>query len=172
MTDPVKGPGGRPTTFSDEIASEICARLAEGNSLRSICRADDMPGLSTVFQWLKAQAGFAEQYARAREAQADALFDEILEIADDATNDWMERNGDDGVAYSLNGEHVQRSRIRIDARKWMAGKLRPKVYGEKQAHDHTSSDGSMTPKPSVDLSKAPPELLEWIVAQGDASKPG
>ena len=141
MTDPVKGPGGRPTTFSDEVAAEICARLAEGNSLRSICRDDDMPGLSTVFQWLKAQDGFADQYARAREAQADSLFDEILEIADDARNDWMERGGDDDAGWLANGEHIQRSKLRIDARKWMAGKLRPKVYGDKSVIEGPGENG-------------------------------
>jgi hypothetical protein len=72
------------------------------------------------------------------------MADETLEIADDAQNDWMERNGADDVGYQLNGENIQRSRLRIDARKWMAGKLRPKVYGEQQEIDHTSSDGSMS----------------------------
>lgn len=56
----------------------------------------------------------------------------------------MERQSDQGAGYVLNGEHVQRSRLRIDARKWMAGKLRPKVYGEKQQVDHTNSDGSLS----------------------------
>jgi hypothetical protein len=92
-----------------------------------------MPAPSTVYLWLAKYPEFSDQYARAREAQADAIFDDILDIADDATNDWMERNVDDdeGVGWKLNGEHIQRSRLRVDARKWMAGKLRPKKYGEK-----------------------------------------
>ena len=150
MTDPVKRPGGRPTTFSEEVAAEICAQLAEGNSLRSICRADDMPALSTVFRWLKVEEGFSDQYARAREAQADALFDEILEISDDARNDWMERRGEDDAGWIANGEHIQRSKLRIDARKWMAGKLRPKVYGDKSVIEGPGANGEHLHKIEAD----------------------
>ena len=123
--------------YTDEIAGEICQRIAEGESLRSICARDDMPAQSTVFRWLAddERASFRERYARAREAQADTIFDEILDIADDARNDWMLRRGDDDAGWQANGEHIQRSRLRIDARRWMAGKLRPKVYGDKPAGD-------------------------------------
>ena len=86
-----------------------------------------MPAKAMVFRWLGKFPSFSDQYARAREAQADAIFDEILDIADDSANDWVEREG----GPQLNGEHVQRARLRIDARKWMAGKMRPKVYGDK-----------------------------------------
>jgi hypothetical protein len=127
------------------MVDTICERLAQGQSLVEVCAPDDMPSRNTVYTWLARYPEFHDRYARARQVQADALFDEILEIADDAQNDWMERNGADDVGYQLNGENIQRSRLRIDARKWMAGKLRPKVYGDKQEIDHTSSDGSMTP---------------------------
>lgn len=119
----------------------ICERLADGESLRAICRDDDMPNKATVFRWLGLHDEFSDQYARARETQADSLFDDVLEIADDARNDWMERNGDDDQGWQANGEHIQRTRLRIDARKWMAGKLRPKVYGEKSQFEHTGADG-------------------------------
>ena len=100
-----------------------------------------MPAISTVFLWIGANPTFSEQYTRAREAQADALFEDILEIADDARNDWMERNGEDDAGWVANGENLQRSRLRVDARKWMAGKLRPKVYGEKQHTELSGPDG-------------------------------
>ncbi len=91
-----------------------------------------MPATGTVCRWLAEQPTFQEQYARAREFQADTLFDEIIDIADDGSNDWMERSGkDDEPGWVLHGEHVQRSRLRVDARKWMAGKMRPKKYGDK-----------------------------------------
>ena len=77
--------------FSQEMADTICERIANGESLRSICDPDDMPAASTVCLWLSKNPRFAEQYARAREAQADTIFDEILDIADDARNDWMAR---------------------------------------------------------------------------------
>jgi hypothetical protein len=108
---------GRPSDYSQAIADLICERIADGESLRSICIADDMPNKATVFRWLAAHKEFSDQYARARETQADTLVDEILDIADDG---WRE-----------NGEAIRRSQMRIDARKWMAGKMRPKKYGDK-----------------------------------------
>jgi hypothetical protein len=131
-------PIGRPSDYTLETATIICNRLADGESLRAICVDDDMPNKSTVFRWLIVNDIFRDQYARAREAQAEHLVDEILEISDDGTNDWMERRtaslrrapGVDS-GWVLNGEHVQRSRLRIDARKWFASKVAPKKYGEK-----------------------------------------
>jgi len=140
---------GRPSTFAEEVADAICDRLADGESLRKICLSDDMPAKSTVFKWLGQQPDFADQYARAREAQADALFDESLDIADDGSNDWMERTREDGTADEvLNHEHIQRSKLRIDTRRWMAGKLRPKKYGEKLELDQNH--------------KFDPEVASWL----------
>ena len=132
---------------SPKKMDDICNRLAEGESLVDICKSDGMPRQSTVFRWLASDAEFREKYARAREVQADTIFDEILSIADDARNDWMEKNGEESVGWAMNGEHVQRSRLRIDARKWMAGKLRPKVYGDKQEVEHV---GEVTMRFSFD----------------------
>lgn len=128
----------RPSKFTQELAGTICERLAEGESLRSICSEDAMPSQSMVFRWLAADEAFREMYARAREAQADTLFDEILDIADDARNDWMEKRSAEGeqVGWQENGEAIRRSQLRIDARKWMAGKLRPKKYGDKLDVEH------------------------------------
>ena len=128
---------GRPTDYTPDLADTICARIASGESLRGICRDDGMPDAATVFRWLASNSdtykGFREQYARARDIQADALVDEILEISDDGTNDWMIRHGDDGEesGWRVNGEHIQRSRLRVDSRKWFASKVAPKKYGEK-----------------------------------------
>lgn len=122
---------GRPSEFSQTTADAICDKLVEGKSLRSILLADDMPASSTVFKWLKQNPDFAEQYAHARDAQADTLADEILDIADDGTNDWMDDQEEaGGVRY--NGDAVQRSKLRVDARKWVAAKLKPKKYGDRQ----------------------------------------
>lgn len=125
--------GGRPSDFSPEIANEICERLIGGESLRGICLDDHMPDARTVHRWLVVNEQFRQQYAHAREAQAETLFDDILEIADDARNDWMERRGEDDAGWVANGENLQRSRLRVDARKWMASKLAPKKYGDKVA---------------------------------------
>ena len=118
--------------FSQELFDRICDRIAEGESLRSICQADDMPSKTSVMRWLANDAALSDQYARAREMQADALFEEILEIADDGSADMRSAGKGDG-SLVFDAEHVQRSRLRVEARKWMAGKLRPKVYGDKLA---------------------------------------
>lgn len=123
---------GRPSDFSQEIADKLCEGLIEGKSLREICKADDMPSTSTVCRWLGKHEEFREQYAHARTAQADALFDEILEIADDGSNDYVARKGEEGEETErVDHDHIARSRLRVDARKWMASKLQPKKYGDK-----------------------------------------
>jgi hypothetical protein len=131
----------RSSEYTPEIAAEICSRLAQGNSLRTICEADDMPAASTVFLWLGQQKDFSEQYARAREQQAEALAEEILEIADDAHNDWMERKHGDSVSWVENGEAIQRSKLRVDSRKWLMSKMAPKKYGDKITQENTGPDG-------------------------------
>ena len=124
---------GRPSSYTLQLVDEICAKLAEGNSMRSVCREKDMPSMATVFRWLREKPEFQEQYARAKEESADALFDEIQDIADDGSNDWMERLDKEGEnnGWQLNGEHVQRSKLRVDTRKWMMAKMKPKKYGDK-----------------------------------------
>lgn len=130
----------KATKYSEEIASVICGRIAEGESLRSICESNDMPGLRTVFDWLADEryASFRTKYARAREVQADALFDEMIDIADDGRNDWMEKKNADGesIGWSENGEALRRSDLRIKTRQWMASKLQPKKYGDKLDVEH------------------------------------
>lgn len=134
---PVDMPAGRPTDYNQDIASAICARIITGMSLRSICGADDMPDASTVFQWIQRHKEFAQQYAIACEERSEALVEEILDIADDGSNDWMADNDPDNPGYKMNGEAMQRSRLRVDTRKWYASKLKPKKYGERQQIDHT-----------------------------------
>jgi len=100
-----------------------------------------MPGQTTIYRWLLNDEEFRKQYVQARALQAESLFDESLEIADDARNDWMERRGEEDAGWVANGEHIQRSRLRIDTRKWMAARLDPKKYGDKQAVELTGKDG-------------------------------
>lgn len=126
--------GGRPRRYNAELAEDICRQIAEGMSLRQICKQDGMPGISTVVRWLFDEEckEFWAHYARAREIQAELLADELMDIADDSANDYMDRiNNDGSKAEVLNAENIQRSRLRIDTRKWVAAKLLPKRYGEK-----------------------------------------
>lgn len=126
---------GRPSSYTEEIAAEICGRIASGESLRSICSTEGFPGLQTVFDWLESNEVFRGKYTRAREIQAEVLVDEMQEIADDGRNDWMERLNKDGdcVGWTVNGEAVARSKIRLEQRRWYAEKLLPKKYGQKLA---------------------------------------
>jgi hypothetical protein len=139
-------PVGRPTTYTVELTDYICERLASGESMRSISRDEDMPAMSTLFKWLREHKEFSQQYEKAKEESADALVEEILDIADNGTNDWMESYAKEGedVAYKINGEHIQRSRLRVDTRKWAASKLKPKKYGDRLITDqnitHTYKD--------------------------------
>lgn len=136
----------KPSLYSEETAALICERIATGESLRSICDDEDMPGLRTVFDWLADEryAIFRTKYARAREVQADTLFDEMLDIADDGRNDWMEKHNGDGqvTGYQENGEALRRSDLRIKTRQWMAAKLQPKKYGDKLDLTHANPDGT------------------------------
>lgn len=138
---------GRPTDYTDALALIICERLVDGESLRAICRDEDMPNRSTVFRWLASDEEFATKYARARVLCADALEELSQEVADDGTNDWMERRSEAekgaGVmtGWVLNGEHVQRSKLRVSTLQWRASKLNPKKYGDKITQEHSGPDG-------------------------------
>ena len=137
---------GRPTLYSQELADLICSRVATSTlGLTRLCELhDDLPDKTTIYLWRYKYPDFSNQYAQAKLKQADLLAEECLEIADDATNDWMENFSDDGdsIGYKLNGEHVQRSRLRIDTRKFLAAKLLPKQYGEKP-EDKKAEDKSV-----------------------------
>jgi len=112
--------------FTQDIFDALCERLAHGESLRAICKDADMPSTASVMRWVAESAELREQYARARELQAEHYVGEILEIAD-TTDD------------------PQKARLQVDARKWVASKLLPKVYGDKVSHEHGGPDGGAIP---------------------------
>jgi len=158
----------RPSTFTQEKADYICQELAEGRSLRKICEEDGMPSAGTVCRWLNESTTFQQQYTRAREAQADALFEQILDIADDGRNDTtIDEEGNKRTDHDV----IARSRLRVDARKWMAGKLRPKRYGERLelAGD---PDAPMVTKTSIDVTGLSTQALAELVALRDATDRG
>lgn len=119
---------GRPSVFTQRLADTICERITLGESLRAICQDQGFPSLKTVMRWLNGPGyePFRQQYARARELQAEVLFDQILEIADDSSKDTVQ--GEHGPI--INAEVVTRSRLRIDTRKWWLAKVLPKKYGD------------------------------------------
>jgi hypothetical protein len=117
-------------------------RLMLGESLNQICKRDSYPGRVTVFKWMQKYPDFMNKYRHAREIQQESHLDEIMEISDDSTNDYMERTGKGGeaVGFQLNTEHVQRSKLRIDTRKWVMERMAPKVYGPKKAPEPGDTD--------------------------------
>lgn len=132
----------RPTIYCDDLAKEICLRIASGESVRSICQDDNMPSKSTVMLWLidGEHEFFSDQYAKARQIQAETLADELFDIADDGSNDWMKRTNKDGEEYFLlNGEAVARSRLRVDTRKWYLSKVLPK-FADKQEKEPVDNE--------------------------------
>lgn len=114
--------------MDDALFTVICDGIASGRSLRAICADDGMPDKSTVFAWLAKSEPYRDQYARAREAQADAMLEEILAIADDGSNDtYVDDEGNQRTEQDV----LARSRLRVDARKWAMSKMAPKKYGDK-----------------------------------------
>lgn len=122
---------GRPSEYTQETADAICEQLAIGVSLRTVCLQENMPAPATVFKWMRMHDEFLKQYARAKEESADALFEETIDIADNSTNDYMDKRFGETVARVVDQENIQRSRLRVDTRKWMMSKMKPKKYGEK-----------------------------------------
>lgn len=125
MKDKPKHPGGRPSNYSKEMAVRICKLIATGNKgLNSLCKEhSDLPDYSTIFDWIAGNQEFTNLYEKAKQEQAEFLADEILEIADDKTSDTIIRDGMEVV----DKENIQRSRLRVDARKWIAAKLSEKI---------------------------------------------
>ena len=121
---------GRPTKFCKEMADLICRKVATTtDGIRKICaRSPELPDPDTIREWRLDFPDFSAQYADAKRLQADLLAEEILDISDDnAQDEIIDNNGN----VKMNSEYVQRSRLRVDSRKWIAAKLMPKVYGEK-----------------------------------------
>ena len=131
---------GRPTLYSKEKTDLICRLIASGQPLTKICAMDNMPCMSTVMNWLWQESpyreDFLERYARAREQQAEILADQIISIADDDSDDIIFVEGNDASGMTAipkaNREFIQRSNLRVEARKWVAAKLLPKKYGDKK----------------------------------------
>ena len=118
---------GRPTTYNRKIADCILDRIVQGESVRGICRDDDMPNAGTVFRWLARHEEFSQQYARAKEESAEADQDRLDEIAEKV----------------LDGElEPQAARVAADIIKWSASKKRPKKYGDRLA---VGGDDNMPP---------------------------
>lgn len=117
---------GRPSSYSPEIAQEICERLAACESVSKICTDEHMPSESTVFLWLLKRDDFSEQYARARKSRADARVEGIDRVIQDMRTGAIDYN---------------QARVEIDAIKWQSGKENSERYGDKVRNELSSPDG-------------------------------
>jgi hypothetical protein len=147
--------------MTDELFDEICERMVDGESVRTICKDDHMPAISTLMKILNQNPDRSAQYARALQMRADAMFEEIMDISDDGSNDYMLRNADDPTSIVLNGEHVQRSKLRVDSRKWALGRMNPKKYGEKTFIGGVD-DAPVKVQNTIDVSNLSLEELETL----------
>lgn len=111
-------PGGRPSEFTKEIGDRICEQLAEGKSIRRICREMDISRMS-IIRWREKHQEFSDQYAKSRELGMEALGDEIIELAETADN-----------------ENYNPRRLEIDTKKWVMSKIARRTYGDKSEVEH------------------------------------
>lgn len=138
---------GRPSKFTEAIVDEICERLSNGETLRSICRDEHIPHWNTVYQWMADDATISVRIARARDLGADAIAEGTVEIIDQEPERDQYGKIDPGW--------VAHQKLRAEHRLKLLAKWQPKKYGDKVAHDLTSSDGSMSPPKIITL--CPPD---------------
>jgi hypothetical protein len=123
----------RKNGYTKKLAATICTRITCGESLGSICKTPGMPSVATVYRWLASNSEFRELYTTAREDQADTLADQILQIADETplVKVKCEDGKDEEKPLQVDGAAVQLLKLRVDARKFLAAKLKPKKYSER-----------------------------------------
>ena len=146
-------PRRRPTKprvvkYTVAIVEELCARMAAGETLPQICRDAHMPNRWTVYNWAQRKPEFLEKFDIAREQLCEYWADEILDISDNSANDWVRR--EHGVV--LDAEHIQRSRLRVDSRKWLLSKLARTKYGDRlltQTQQLDRHGNAINPAPPV-----------------------
>lgn len=152
---PTNRGSGRVSIKTVEIEDEIIARLEDGELLAQICRLEHMPKQSTVYNWTAIDPSFAQRFARARQLGVQAIQAECIDIADDGSNDYYEKQsrktGETFVA--LDAENIQRSRLRIETRKWIVGSIDPRLREN----------------PSVKINVNTPEVGSILIGQDDPS---
>ncbi len=135
---------GRPTDFTDDLSDAICSRIAGGESMRSISRDDEMPAMTTLFRWLREKDTFRQQYELAKEESGELYADDIVDVADNQVGNPLLKDGEpvmkDGKPVMVvDAASVAHAKLRVDARKWTASKLKPKKYGDSTNVNLTKS---------------------------------
>lgn len=135
----------RPSKWTDEDFDKILERITHGKSVFAVTKADDVPAITQFYEWLAKSDTNKEKYARALEMRADRHAEEIIEIADDSSGDYGFKEGEDESGQTAKpvflSENVQRSKLRVDARKWTAARMNPRKYGDFQRNEISGKDG-------------------------------
>lgn len=135
---------GRPSEYTPENEKAVLMWIATGNSVNSLKDEPDLVSPATVYRWMWEHDEFREKYLEAQKIRCYAMSEEIFDIADDGQNDWMEKldkNGD-SIGWTVNGEHVQRSRLRAQVRQWHLERINGRIFGDKKQIDHGVKEGS------------------------------
>jgi hypothetical protein len=123
---------GRPSSYSDEIARAICDRIADGETIRSICADPGMPAKATVFRWRDRHKEFREHYAIARELLLDDLLFQMVEVADDSSGDYVQKTRADGkVVWVEDKANLARSRLKLKTLEAVVARMMPRKYGKR-----------------------------------------
>ena len=122
---------------------------------------DDIPAVSTLMLWLKEDKEFSEQYTHAKQMQAEIMIDEAMCIADDDSDDIIKVDSDGVEIEKVNHENINRSRLRVDIRKWHASKLAPKLYGDKI--DHTTNGKEINTTQEIKVNHLTTEQLKELL---------
>lgn len=147
-------PGGAPSDYTQTLADKICLLISNGKPLRTIEKMSGMPSRVTVWRWIRDKPEFCNQYARAKEDYTEAMAEEILDISDDSSDDIQiikDKQGNEREV--VDWEVVNRSRLRVDTRKWLMSKLLPKKYGEKIEADVRFPDGILIRSNDKEISR-------------------
>lgn len=144
---------GRPSEYSDETADKICALIAGGLSLNKISQMEGMPSIHTIYGWMRVNTNFLQRYSQARLDQADTLADEIMSISDD-------------TEHATDPVQVAAARLRVEARRWIAARLKPSKWGDKASVEVSGPDGSPLPVVSVQFVQPGQKLVEGEVIEG------
>lgn len=136
---------GRPTKLTIELAEQICELIATGHSLRQIEKQEGMPAKGTILSWnvkhSEEYKPFQDLYAQACNIRAELWAEEIIDIADDGTNDWYNKQVGQETVRAVDHENINRSRLRVDSRKWLLSKALPKKFGERITQEHVGAEG-------------------------------
>jgi hypothetical protein len=168
----------RPVAFTEELFIKLLDRLAQGETLVAICADQTMPTRQSLFQKLYKDENARELYYAAREMQMEAMAEEILELSDNAENDW---STDDRGRRMANNDVIQRARLKVDTRKFIMAKMAPRRFGEKNFTEVSGDPNKPltltvvtgVPRGALSLVRGDlpaPKILEGKVEKVDAPK--